>query len=183
MYHRNSQKRIYTPGRIYFITTLTHLRYPYFKNPLFCELFMDELLVCKDLKGFDLHGHAIMPDHVHLLIEPKYKNTYSEIMRSLKTNFSRNANRITRDEDFSALMSGQRSHPAVQKRYQKLQEYRQRFIDQYGHTTRRFKWQKSFYDHIIRNSDDLFNHCGYILNQWTKHNSEKNKNRCSFYEV
>ena len=53
-----------------------------------------KIVVCRNLKGFILYGYKINPDHIHLLIRPGERNNYSEIMRSLKTNFSRNMNRV-----------------------------------------------------------------------------------------
>jgi len=41
--HRHSQKRFYGEGKIYFITTNTFKRFPYFKEDLFCELFIENL--------------------------------------------------------------------------------------------------------------------------------------------
>ena len=90
--HRNSQKRIYIPGATYFITTVTHGRYPYFEEELFRELFVDELLFCSELKSFSLYAYAVMPDHAHVLLRPMGRWNYSGIMFSLKKQFSHMAN-------------------------------------------------------------------------------------------
>jgi REP element-mobilizing transposase RayT len=92
--HHKPRIRIYRTGAQYFVTSVTFDRYPYFKNPILAELFVRDLWFAKVLKEFDLFGYTVMPDHVHLLFEPKGTADYSEIMRSLKTNFSRNANDI-----------------------------------------------------------------------------------------
>jgi len=94
MEHRDSQKRIYIKNAIYFITTNTFEAYPYFKEDILCELFAKDLELCQNLKEFNIFGYKVNPDHVHLLIQPKGKNNHSEIMRSLKTNISRNINFI-----------------------------------------------------------------------------------------
>ena len=39
----------------------------------------------------------------------------------------------------------------------------------------KFKWQSSFYDHIIRNDFDYLQHLKYIQNQWIKHKLPSNK--------
>jgi putative transposase len=82
--HRNSQKRVCEDNLVYFITTNTHERFPYFKEDIFCELFIDNLKVCKKLKRFKLYGFVILPNHVHLLIEPGGKYNISKVMASLK---------------------------------------------------------------------------------------------------
>ena len=48
--HHNSQKRFYGKDKIYFITANTHNRFPYFREDLFCELFIKNLRFCKELK-------------------------------------------------------------------------------------------------------------------------------------
>jgi len=92
--HRNSQKRIYIPGATYFITTVTHGRFPYFEEEIFRKLFVDELLFCSELESFAIFGYAVMPDHAHLLIRPTGGFTYSQIMHFIKRHCARNANFI-----------------------------------------------------------------------------------------
>ncbi len=98
--HRNSQKRIYVPGGIYFITTNTYHKHPYFDNDILCELFLETLDFTSLLKGFNLHGLAINPDHLHLLNEPTGKYNYSEIMGALKRNFARDCNDLISGRNF-----------------------------------------------------------------------------------
>ncbi len=92
--HRNSQKRIYIQGAVYFITMVTYGRYPYFENEIFCELFVHELAFCSEIKSCAIYGYAVMPDHVHLLIRPTGRWNYSEIIGSLKRNYSRDCNYV-----------------------------------------------------------------------------------------
>ncbi len=92
--HRDSQKRIYEEGAEYFITTVTERRYAYFEEPILAELFIRDLWFAVELKQFDLFGYAIMPDHVHLMIQPRGKFNYSQIMHNIKRVFSLHANQI-----------------------------------------------------------------------------------------
>mgnify|MGYP001025372573 CR=1 FL=1 len=184
--HRNSQKRYYFKNAIYFITTVTHGRYPYFNDDLFCEMFVEEVEECRIFKGFHLYGYAINPDHVHLLIQPGCGNNYSEVMRSLKTNFSRNANRVMDAEDFADAPSKAKLRdfkkagardiafdgaPMIIKAYQRINKYRTRYKKMHpcGHRHPPFKWQSSFHDHIIRDQNDLNRHVDYIWRQWIRH--------------
>ena len=84
-WHRNSQKRIYIPGGIYFITINTANRHPYFENEVLCELFLETLNFSSLIKEFNIHGWAINLEHLHLLIEPTGKYNYFEIMGTLKS--------------------------------------------------------------------------------------------------
>ncbi len=187
--HKNSQKRIYFPGAVYFITTVTKYRVPFFSETILCKLFIAELKLCKELKKFHLLGFVIMPDHVHLLIYPDDQCDISEIMRSLKTNFSRNVNVILNAAPEGAVTS-QYTAGAVTSQYTAgavtsprllqgislyhhdviLPKYKKLFYQKYGgqYLFPKFQWQKSFFDHIIRDEKDLFAHLEYI---W--HNSEK----------
>lgn len=92
--HRNSQKRYYD-DYVYFITCNTLEKFPYFQESVLYELRIEELAICKEIKQFHLYAFCLNYDHFHLLVEPNNKvANISEIMRSLKTNSSRNINRI-----------------------------------------------------------------------------------------
>ena len=92
--HRNSQKRFYDRDYVYFITTVTRQRFPYFKEELFCQLFIENLKLCKKLKDVLLYGFIILPDHVHLMLKPNGKFNISQIMHAIKRHFSKNVNLI-----------------------------------------------------------------------------------------
>jgi REP element-mobilizing transposase RayT len=90
--HRNSQKRIYFEDAEYFVTSNTFNWYPYFKEPIFCDLFVENLRLCKKLRGFVLYAWFLGYDHFHLLLRPSDDFNYSKIMQFLKRTISRNIN-------------------------------------------------------------------------------------------
>ncbi len=94
MKHRNSQKRIYIKNAIYFITTNVDEPLFLFKEDLFCELFVEDLKFCREIKQFNIFGYKVNPDHIHLLIQPTGKYNYSEIMQNLKRVSSLHINQI-----------------------------------------------------------------------------------------
>jgi REP element-mobilizing transposase RayT len=192
--HRNSQKRHYVPDGIYFITTNTYDRYPYFQNDILCELFLETLNFTALIKGFNLHGFAINPEHLHLLIEPTGKYNYSEIMGTLKRNFARDCNDLISGRNFQR--SGQngydesahscnattrkfvdiRSNPYFEDHLERLSEFQSKFFTAYGHRRMiSFQWQSSFRDHLIRDENDYINHLKYIKNQPLKHHLPERK--------
>ncbi|MEA3464083.1 MAG: transposase [Patescibacteria group bacterium] len=185
--HHNSQKRFYGPDKIYFITTVTHRRFPFFKEDLFCDLFVENLRICKELKKFKLYAFIIIPDHIHLLLKPGNNFNISQIMHAIKRHFSRNANlAIVGQNDFIFDNEGEdcnpRLHLDVHNFNKNLIKYRQQFIIKYGNPQLeipKFKWQKSFYDHVIRNEKDFLKHLNYIAFNCVKHkvcdNEEKYK--------
>ena len=179
--HRNSQKRIYIPGATYFITTVTCGRYPYFEEEIFRDLFVHELMYCSELKSFSLYGYAVMPDHAHVLFRPMGGWNYSEIMFSLKKQFSHMANcvmgfntlydvTISWDDRASGAAPPEGAQTFERLRGA-LRGYRAMFMQQYGSKSPHppFKWQKSYHDHYIRDMDDLRNHLAYIARQCSHH--------------
>lgn len=174
MLHKNSPKRYYIDNAIYFITTVTYDRYPWFKEDLLCRLFIDDLELCAAIKNFTIIGYKINPEHVHLMIQPKEKHDFSEIMRSLKTNFSRNANMVMASGMFKTGKKMQNNSSGSRYR---LQKYMQMFEEKHPgiNPYPPFKWQLSFHDHIIRDSDDLNNHIRYLEYQWIKHELKENR--------
>ncbi|MDD5071665.1 MAG: transposase [Patescibacteria group bacterium] len=172
--HRNSQKRFYGPNKIYFITTNTDNRFPFFKEDLFCELFIDNLKICKKIKDFKLYGFIVIPDHIHLLLEPIGKFNISQTMQFLKRHFSRNANFIlnnyNNNEGEVCYEEGEIGQSRLQEKYKifeniinehdkKLKEIKNKFLQKNFNDKfigYEFKWQSSFYDHVIRDEEDFF---------------------------
>ena len=107
--HRNSQKRYVIKNAVYFITTNTNNRIEYFNENILCDLLVEDLWETQKLKRFNVFAYKINPEHLHALIQPLGKDPYSEIMRSFKTNFSRNANRVMGfDANFEKLIIARR---------------------------------------------------------------------------
>ncbi|UCH98166.1 MAG: transposase [Candidatus Aminicenantes bacterium] len=194
--YKNSQRRLLVKHGLYFISTNTSNNYPYFTEDIFCHLFLDELHHTQQLKSFEIYGYKINKEHIHLLIQPLGECNYSQIMESLKSNFSRDINRILGFSSPRGLIgpnAGARApaknssqmvpnspapkanppNPAIE-RYKK---YRPQFLKKYGnnHHFPKFKWHPSFFDHLIRCKTDLLDHVRYLRNQWMKHKEPKNK--------
>jgi len=177
MLHRNSQKRYYVSGAIYSVTITTQNRWPYFREPIFCELLIENLKLAKQLKGFKLLAFNILFDHLHLLIQPDDQYNISKVMQFLKRHFSRDINYILSPEGAireSRLRPGDYYYLAkvINQHDNKIKEYKNQFIEKYGQNQNhfpKFQWQKSFYDHIIRGTQDLTNHYHYTVYNFLKH--------------
>ena len=170
--HRNSQKRIHMTNTSYFLTTKTQNNFPYFEEKIFCDVFIKNLKLCKQLKQFKLYGWVLSYDHFHLLIEPNDKFNISKIMKSLKENVSYMINKIIKSEGTTLTSRLQR----INDNYFNLTNSQTRFLQKYPKTNpfHEFKWQKSFHDHYIRNENDFNNHIKYIYDNLDKHNMPKN---------
>lgn len=151
MKHRNSQKRIYIQNGIYFITTNTKDKFPYFDEDIFCELIIHQLEFCKKMYEINLHAYKINPDHLHLLFTVGNKYTISDVMFSLKKQSAHGINQILGYVD---LIKSKNNVEWVEK----LSKWKTDFekIFDKNNLLPKFHWQKSFHDHYIKDEKDLF---------------------------
>ena len=127
-------RRYYIPNAIVFVTCVTKKRKLLFKEKNNRNLLMITINNVKQFHPFELLAYAILPNHIHLLIQTKDNNhDFSKIIQSIKGNFTANYKKQNRV-----------SHPIT-------------------------LWQERFWDHIIRNEDDLRNHLDYIHWNPVKH--------------
>ena len=203
-FHRNSQKRYYIPGAMCFITMNTRDRQPFFKEDILCRLFLDEIDICRVIKECGIIAYKVNPDHIHIIIQPSGKANYSECIRSLRTNFSRNVNRVIErsgddmDPERIIAKTVEKKRPIynpdavkpghvtrsdaaftemIKRHSELLNAYRDQFRKKYHGILCMpvFRWQSRFHDHIIRNKDDLANHIRYLEYQWINHGLRENK--------
>ncbi|OGY41119.1 MAG: hypothetical protein A2Y67_00720 [Candidatus Buchananbacteria bacterium RBG_13_39_9] len=180
MLHKPPQKRIYFEGATYFVTCTTHNWVEYFKEPIFCDLFVEILKLAKKIKGFDLYAFVVLLDHFHIMFCPHKAENLPKVMQYIKRHFSRNANFILGYENEEAI--GQ-SLLRLREKYAHLKneidhlnnrifDLRSQFLAKYdANQTQfyKFKWLKSYRDHYIRNSQDFEEHLKYIYNNPMKH--------------
>ena len=76
--HRDSQRRYYVDGSIYFVTCKDIDNYPFFRQQVFCDLFLENLRACKELKQFKLFAWVLIWNHFHLLLQPSDRFNLSE---------------------------------------------------------------------------------------------------------
>lgn len=178
--YRNKQKRFYVKGYKYFITSLTKNRFPYFQESIFCDVFVENLKLCKDLKGFHLYAWFLGHDHFHLLIQPNDNFNYSKIMQFLKRHITRDINYILfPPENRKPRLQNNKYkcfHKIISEHDQKLTLLKYRFKIKYLNKNpfSKFFWHSSFHDHYIRNSNDFDNHYGYIQRNPIKHELPSN---------
>lgn len=79
--------RYYSPGQIYFVTAVTEGRIPILIE--FADELLDAMTEASRRINFKLIAHVIMPDHVHMIIDPGNSNL-SGIIRIIKLIFSYN---------------------------------------------------------------------------------------------
>ena len=191
--HRNSQKRFYDQDFVYFVTVKTHENFPYFQEKILCDLWIEELKICKELKKFKLFTFCLLSNHFHLLVQPSENKNISKVMQRLKRDFSINANKILGNVRFrpspneGAKLLSHKNNKTMDSESEKaifrlrerrnfekniLEPLQQQFLKKYGSNQNKFpifRWQKSFHDHVIRDERDIENHFEYTENNFLKH--------------
>jgi len=72
----------------YALTTVTHQRRALFVRTANAELLLQILFRNRDLGRFFLHGFAIMPEHLHVLITPSARESIERCAQFIKGGFS-----------------------------------------------------------------------------------------------
>lgn len=138
-------KRYYSKGNIYFVTCVTYQRKPILiKNP---QDFKISLNYARRIIPFRLIAWVLLPDHLHIIIDPQGSNLSYIIMR------------------FKQKFAG------IYRSRNKLKSGR--------------IWQHRFWDHIIRDQNDLNRHIDYIHFNPVKHGLTTNPlsyRESSFYD-
>jgi len=180
MLHKSPQKRIYFEGATYFVTCTTHNWVEYFKEPIFCELFVEILKLAKKIKKFDLYAFVVLLDHFHIMFCPHKAEDLPKVMQFIKRNLSRNINFVLGYEPEEAIYKSllrvtgkfEIYKNLIREHNEILFKFRKQFLAKYGANQNqfyKFKWLKSYRDHYIRNSQDFQEHLDYIYKNPFKH--------------
>ncbi len=175
-------KRYYDEeSRLVFVTSKTFRNTKVFNDPKKASL----LLQCIDYqvkkKYINLFAWVIMPDHFHLLVEVIGKKNISEIMQSIKGNFSWMLDRDNRSRIAHARLRPEDSGPREKHELRggvsnsPANHHNPKTVDQAFEPDHHEKvhgqkiWQPSFHDHVIRDENDFNNHIEYIHYNPVKH--------------
>ncbi len=82
-------RRYYSQGNIYFVTIVTFNRSNILDNHQ--ELFLESMKHFKNVMNFKIIAYVILPNHIHLLIDPK-QNNLSIIIQKIKLSFHKKYN-------------------------------------------------------------------------------------------
>lgn len=84
-----SIRRYYIPNAIIFITQIVDRRLPIFAQVTFVELLRQNLHETQTHHPFAMIGYSFLPDHFHIMIRPTGTSSFSDMMHSLKPNFTK----------------------------------------------------------------------------------------------
>lgn len=82
-------RRYYIPDSIVFITQVVHSRSPVFRTECHLGLLRKTMREAKRLYPFLMLAYVFLSDHFHLLIKPEPGVTHTQIMHSIKPNFTK----------------------------------------------------------------------------------------------
>jgi putative transposase len=137
-------RRTYQAGGMFFFTLVTHLRRHLFSEPTALEYLREAMTQEKAQYPFDLTAIVLLPDHIHCIWElPENDNDFSKRWGRIKSRFTK-----------TWLAQGGREVGISKAR----NNHRERGI-----------WQKRFWEHRIRNEEDMMHHVNYIHYNPVKH--------------
>ena len=82
-------RRYYIPGSAVFITQVVQDREPVFHDAEKVILLRKILRNVKKLHPFTMLGYVFLPEHFHMILQPTGESNFSDIMHSLKPNFTK----------------------------------------------------------------------------------------------
>lgn len=97
----------------------------------------------KRFHSFEIFGIVILPEHFHIIIKPNVIENYPKIIHLIKTHFSKNIN-------ISTIKNYQTSSSRKMKQEKDI-------------------WQRRYWEHTIRDENDLYTHLDYIHFNPVKH--------------
>ena len=106
------------------------------------DILRNSFKYAKDKYEFDIIAISILKEHCHVILSASNSEDIPKIIRTIKFNFSINVPEkfIYKNLSASAIKRGEKGI-----------------------------WQRRYYDHIIRNEEDLYRHIDYIHYNSMKH--------------
>lgn len=123
-----------------FITFVTYSRRKILIQNI--EVLRNSFKYAKNKYDFEIIAISVLKEHCHTIISASNPNDVPQIIRTIKFNFSINVSEkfICQNLSDSAIKRGEKGI-----------------------------WQRRYYDHIIRNEEDLYKHIDYIHYNSMKH--------------
>ncbi|MFH1799184.1 MAG: transposase [Candidatus Omnitrophota bacterium] len=171
--HNRLQGYNYSQPNYYFVTTCVENKREWFGKILNNEMILNSYgkIVLKHLeelpgryKNIDLDTFVVMPNHVHAIVIIVCDNKLpgnSQVCRD------RRARLYDQKKSLSKIIGDVKS-------------FSSREINKITPVQNKFKWQRSFYDHVIRNEQSLQKIREYIINNpanWADDDENTNKTK------
>lgn len=141
-------RRIFQENSYLFITIVTFKRNPILIKHI--KLLREAFKNAKKFYNYEIFGIVILPDHIHMIIKPENISDYPKIIFSIKYYFSKNIN-------YSEIINIKQSLPES-----KIKKHEKGI------------WQRRYWEHTIRDEEDLYKHLDYIHYNPVKHQYAEN---------
>lgn len=135
-------RRAFIPGGTYFFTLVTFRRQPIFADPHAVGFLRGALRRTMERMPFTIVASVVLPDHMHFIWTlPTDNSDFSTRWRLIKSDFTRHwCKRGAVSENASRLKKGEQD-----------------------------VWQRRFWEHAIRDDEDLMRHVEYVHYNPVKH--------------
>lgn len=126
------------PNLFHYVTTVTYHRVPVFRGEEACTIFIAALAETRQQCPFKLVGYVIMPDHIHLIVNPR-DSDISNLMRRIKGLSARRILDWLRSEGHSSSLAKlaldtpqkrEHTHAVWQKDFSSIDLWSARFVQQ-----------------------------------------------------
>lgn len=145
-------RRAKLKGGTYFFTVVTYKRIEIFANPENVSLLRITIKKVMQKHPFKINAFVLLPDHLHCIWTlPQHDSDFSTRWRLIKSAFSRSFEQ----KDVGWVEERNPTDVALSASRQKKKE--------------KPIWQRRFWEHLIRNKQDLNRHIEYIHYNPVKH--------------
>lgn len=143
-YSMPEYRRTTIEGGSYFFTLVTYQRRKFFDQSFACSLLHDSISHIQKYHPFNMIAFCLLPDHVHFIWQlPENDNNYSVRISQIKRRFSKHL-----------MAKNEIALPQAKSR----ESRRELPI-----------WQRRFWEHYLRDVDDLNQHIDYVHYNPVKH--------------
>ncbi len=136
-------RRAFIENSYVFITVVTFNRHPILIDNI--DLLKESIRNSQKYFNYQIIGLVILPEHFHIIIKPNIIHEYPRIIASIKYYFSRNSNLTIHYSSHQTLNNSQ-----LKKREKGI-------------------WQRRYWEHTIKDQEDLNRHLDYIHYNPVKH--------------
>lgn len=143
-------KRLFISNTYVHLVIVTYKRKPILNKNI--ELLRASFKNAKQFFNFEIFAICILPDHIHMILKPENINEYPKIITSIKYYFSKHIDDVGVETP----------------------TYNESKTIGYKNKCEKGVWQRRYWEHTIRDEEDLWKHVDYIHYNPVKHSHSKN---------
>jgi len=148
-------KKRQIPNCVYFVTTTTFERRPFFHNEQYCRILTDDIKYYREKLFFLVLGYVILPDHLHMLILTGWRGGISRIMQRIKGHSSHQIN--IEAQEFGPVWKADFYSTIIvsRARYNSALNYVHNNPVKHGYAASAADWKYSSYQSIYKNDHSV----------------------------